>query len=70
MQLWRDSVLCYAAARRRMADRGPADALEALENGAALVGTVARCGAGSSLTVELPESCCQGCVPAVVSGLF
>lgn len=50
VQLWRDSVLCYAAARSRMAGRGPADALEALEGGVAVVATVARCaGFGHSL---------------------
>lgn len=43
MQLWRDSVLCYAAARAAMPGRGPADATEALEAGVALVETVARC---------------------------
>jgi len=43
VQLWADSVLCYAAARNHMPGRGPADALEALEGGVALLATVARC---------------------------
>jgi hypothetical protein len=43
VQLWRDSVLCYAAARRCMPGRGPADALEALEGGVALLQAVGRC---------------------------
>lgn len=43
MQLWADSVLCYAAARNHMPGRGPADALEGLEGGVVLLATVARC---------------------------
>jgi hypothetical protein len=39
VQLWQDSVLCYALARRSMPGRGPADALEALQGGVALLGT-------------------------------
>ena len=43
VQLWRDSVLCYAAARSQMPGRGPADALEALQGGVALLEAASRC---------------------------